>query len=984
MSNTCFNWNIYLKNYPDLKYNNVDNEEKAYKHYLEHGQYEDRVYYDLEEINEFDWITYLNKYPDLKEHNIDTKDEVINHYLNKGIKEGRIFFKYNDKILPNDFNWLEYINLYDDLKNYIKTEVEAINHYLDYGRKENRKYKIYSKNNQNNNIYHLDWIKYIHYYNNLGIILNNREEVIKHICINKSVFFNIYDNPKPLYDNDVINKLDNNLLIDNNLFNNNLIINDITFIIVTTKYGLDIYKNFKNMLDELNIKNKLIYDLTDDYLNNNEDNHNEIHVIFFPHLIKRFPKKYIIYQLEQVLQSNYINTNTLNIIKNSIITFDYSEYNIYALSGFKDNDLNNKIKFLPIPINKNIIYNINEKDICYDILFFGGLSYRRRNILNKLSTKFNILNINNKYGDELIPYIKKSKIILNIHYYSNYGNLEVPRINEILVYNKIIISESGLEMDNNYNIYKNNVVFLDSINNDLSNIDIYIDKINYFLNNDNSSNYLKNCNNELFIKNIYKLSSYYLKENINYFAKYYKELIFNKKIAVITSNFGNYDINEMNILNIYNYDMFNWFYFTDTYIQKNGWFVSTYKHHLKYIENINILNNDLNRLLSKFYKFQLLNIELFENYEYIIWLDSSIVINNKNFTNNIINIINNNNNKNNKSYDLFIFEHYKRANIKDELLESVHLNKYKNQKIVSQVKKYLKSDNYIDNQLYESGFMIYKNNNSIKNMMNDWWNEIINYSYQCQISLPYVIKKNNINVYKLNENNFIKGYLDGSVWRNNLYGYVKFNHSNNSNNDYVIDYNKINLIDYIVINYEDNQNIKYIYENINIHKYFINRNNTQYKLDFYYNSINYLKNINGNYFLICDEYADFKNMSFFEEDLSNIINNSPIFDILVICNSLCLNNSDANEANSYLSDSLQNIKNINNQIFDNIHSFIVKKNIISKINSFYNNDICDINIVFYKYNFINLNDTPNILSNIDFINKINKFELNKIMDNYFL
>jgi hypothetical protein len=139
-------------------------------------------------------------------------------------------------------------------------------------------------------------------------------------------------------------------------------------------------------------------------------------------------------------------------------------------------------------------------------------------------------------------------------------------------------------------------------------------------------------------------------------------------------------------------------------------------------------------------------------------------------------------------------------------------------------------------------------------------------------------------------------------------------------------------------------------------------------------------------------------MSLFEEDLSDIINNSPNFDILVISNSLCLNNMNTNQSNqsnksnqlnqsnqlnSYLSDSLQNIKNINNQIFNNIHSFIVKKNIISQIKSFYNSDMYDINIVFYKYNFINLNDTPNILSDIDFINNINKFELNKIMDNYF-
>jgi len=241
-----------------------------------------------------------------------------------------------------------------------------------------------------------------------------------------------------------------------------------------------------------------------------------------------------------------------------------------------------------------------------------------------------------------------------------------------------------------------------------------------------------------------------------------------KKIAVISANFGGYDNNPTNLSKIKNYKNFDWYYITDNKNIKNSYWniCLNYMYH----NNIKkIHNNDENRMYSKFYKTQIINIDLFRNYEYIIWIDASFIITNNNFIYDINNLITKNLNNN-----FFIFEHSERTNIKDEYIESIKIkNKYLNQNLDKQITDYY-NNNY-KNGLYENGFFIYKNNSIMNNIMNEWWNEIQKYSYQCQISLAYVLSTNNIKPYLLNEPDFIKGDIQGkgSIWNNKLIGYVR-------------------------------------------------------------------------------------------------------------------------------------------------------------------------------------------------------------------
>lgn len=220
---------------------------------------------------------------------------------------------------------------------------------------------------------------------------------------------------------------------------------------------------------------------------------------------------------------------------------------------------------------------------------------------------------------------------------------------------------------------------------------------------------------------------------------------------------------------IHDWNYFDWYYYTDDLtIESKQWNIINDTNFYNLIQVIH--NNDFNRMKSKFVKTNFIDLLNKQNkYKYIIWLDASIDITNINIIRNILNLLSN-------DKDFYIYEHYIRNKIYDEYLLSITMEKYKNQSLGEQINYYIK-DNYNDNKLYESGIFICKNNDLMKKCMIDWWNEIKKYGYQCQISLPYVLNKNNIIPYLLNDNEFKKGYLKGSVWDNKLFGNVR-NHNN--------------------------------------------------------------------------------------------------------------------------------------------------------------------------------------------------------------
>lgn len=284
---------------------------------------------------------------------------------------------------------------------------------------------------------------------------------------------------------------------------------EFSFIIYATNGGMFIAKGIKKMLKKINIKSIVVNNISQEDINNNYHHPNEFFFIIFPHTLKLFPipKKYIIYQLEQVKQSNWITDLYKERMENSLFTFDYSLENYRNFSQ----NLQNRIYYLPIPMKNK--FNSITQNIEYDLLLFGGANTRRNNIVNYLSKKYKILFVTSSYGDKLIEVIQKSKIILNIHFYKN-AILETCRLNETLCNNKLIISEEPDPEDwLNKSIYTNNVIFIEEIKDDLSNIQKLDNLIGYYLDQNNSFEIIKK--HEKFIKKLNKFSFYFFKKAFN-------------------------------------------------------------------------------------------------------------------------------------------------------------------------------------------------------------------------------------------------------------------------------------------------------------------------------------------------------------------------------------------------------------------------------------------------------------------------------------
>ena len=256
-----------------------------------------------------------------------------------------------------------------------------------------------------------------------------------------------------------------NIFNKSNINNNNRIV-----YIFSTKFGYYVSNVLQYLLQENNIKSKIVYDI-----NYKLDN---LYIILFSQKVHKYPKNYIIYQLEQKDISSWINTKYELSIYHSIITWDYSESNIEKFHDV----IKKKMIYFPIPLIKYNLLNplINLNNIpSNNILFYGSLNDIRKHNINylqqKLMPKYFIKIAQNMYGSQLFQEIINSKIVLNIHFYEN-AILETCRLNEILSCNRIVISEKPNMIDiKNYELYKDKVCFIE-------NIDEMYEKIIFYLN----------------------------------------------------------------------------------------------------------------------------------------------------------------------------------------------------------------------------------------------------------------------------------------------------------------------------------------------------------------------------------------------------------------------------------------------------------------------------------------------------------------------
>jgi len=683
----------------------------------------------------------------------------------------------------------------------------------------------------------------------------------------------------------------------------------------------------------------------------------------------------------------------------------------------------------------NIVHDNKPTSYKYDLIFVGAPNKRRTDVIRELKKKYKVLFLTKTFNNDLYDKMEQAKIVLNLHYYKD-AILETTRINEALFNNKLVISEEPDEYDYfNRKIYEKNVIYIDEVKDDLSNIENLYNVIDKYL--DNDLYYSKLLENNDFINKIFEYSFYFFYKSLYKNNLISKDLKYNfknsdiminekikyiKNIILITSNYviNKKEDEEINNLNkIINKDYFDWYYFTDINTKISGWDILNNDYYDKKKYNLN------KKSKNQFYKTQAMKIDLLGKYSYIISIDNSLKINNNNFINDVIDILEKYPNNN-------LFITYTNYIINEDFIRKLDIeDDYK----YILLKQYFDYKPIIKNKkIYNTKFFIYKNNEIVKNLFNEWWFECQKYNYELNLSLAlsYLLYKYNLNpviipievVSKINENdtynkinsniikklilnnnfnelenlqiNFSKiNFIDGIVWINS--------NINNKRDDYMTKLLKnIPIKNYKITEIDENSsNILDIFTNINFDRKLTN--NEIAKTLSHIKAINFLENIEGKYFLICEDNICFKNTVLIDKDLKTIIQSSPKFDILILNKNYLLN---IDEPYSKWS---KYYKPIENEYIGSTAAYIISREGINKLMKFakYNEtlsglkkdsyfkldkknnlDLSDIYLykyldtIVYKYNYIgtkNIELTDNQQQNED---KNNLFQLNIIINDF--
>jgi hypothetical protein len=165
-------------------------------------------------------------------------------------------------------------------------------------------------------------------------------------------------------------------------------------------------------------------------------------------LRKKFPgHKVIVYQLEQLYNgSMWVSNKAREILRSADEIWDYDEHNI---NWMRENYYLDA-RFKPMVYTKvlDVIPPIKEEECDIDVLFYGYLHERRAKFMfhlqHKMAGNFKVFDLYGVWGKDLDEYIRRSKIILNIHS-SDFKIQEQPRIYYPVINGRCVLSETSIK-----------------------------------------------------------------------------------------------------------------------------------------------------------------------------------------------------------------------------------------------------------------------------------------------------------------------------------------------------------------------------------------------------------------------------------------------------------------------------------------------------------------------------------------------------------
>jgi len=155
--------------------------------------------------------------------------------------------------------------------------------------------------------------------------------------------------------------------------------------------------------------------------------------------------KIIVYQLEQLYRgSPWVTKKNYEILKSADEVWDYDEGNIQWIHQ----NYQIKARFHPLKYTESlkVLPTLVESEADIDVLFYGYLHERRAkfliNLQQKAAGKYKIFDLYGIWGKDLDSYIKRSKIIINIHT-KDFARQEQPRIYYPVINGRCVLSEKS-------------------------------------------------------------------------------------------------------------------------------------------------------------------------------------------------------------------------------------------------------------------------------------------------------------------------------------------------------------------------------------------------------------------------------------------------------------------------------------------------------------------------------------------------------------
>lgn len=207
--------------------------------------------------------------------------------------------------------------------------------------------------------------------------------------------------------------------------------------VLATRHSLFVARLIKNELDHYGISCQIFQEVHDF-----EDCQ---YIVISPQVFTKLPPRMWCYQMEQSTSNRWFTEDYLKMLSEAEVVLDYSIRNIEFLEG--KGIPYNRVFYCPVAILPGMTSLSQRPEKLYDVLFYGDLSCeRRKRFMDRISARFKVKIPHDTFGDDLYPFIRQSKVIVNIHFYEK-SLLETTRIHECLSLGAVVVSEKSHDQD---------------------------------------------------------------------------------------------------------------------------------------------------------------------------------------------------------------------------------------------------------------------------------------------------------------------------------------------------------------------------------------------------------------------------------------------------------------------------------------------------------------------------------------------------------